>query len=66
MPSFSDFAENELLDAATGVGTYVTTTPHLSLHTAIPTETGGSEVSGGSYARQPTVFNIAAAGQESL
>lgn len=40
-------------------GTRIT---HLSLHTADPGTTGASEVSGGSYARQPVTWGAAASG----
>lgn len=62
MPMLSNFAENELLDALTGVGSYVTTQAYLSLHTADPGETGANEVAGGSYARQTVTFDAAASG----
>ncbi len=38
------------------------TTYYLSLHTADPSTTGASEVTGGSYARQPITFAAASAG----
>lgn len=62
MPFLSDFAENELLDALTGVGSYVNAAPHLSLHDGLPGETGANEVVGGSYARQPVTFGAASGG----
>lgn len=61
--SISNQWENEILDhifnnsAAPAV-----TTPYVSLHTADPGETGASEVTGGSYARQSGGFGAAAAG----
>ncbi len=58
----SDFAENELLDALVGNGTYNNAAPHLSLHDGEPGETGANEVTGGSYARQPTTFAAASGG----
>lgn len=65
MPMLSDFAENELLDALVGNGTYNTTSPHLALHDGHPAETGANEVTGGSYARQPTTFSAASGGATS-
>lgn len=64
--SISNFLENELLDTALAVGSYVTTNVYVSLHTADPGETGASESTGGSYSRKgPTVFSAAAAGTTS-
>ena len=40
------------------------TTYYLSLHSATPGQTGASEVSGGSYARQAITFGSATAGTE--
>ena len=62
MPFLSDFAENELLDALVGNGTYNNAAPHLSLHDGLPGETGANEIVGGSYARQPTAFGAASGG----
>lgn len=62
MPMLSDFAENELLDALTGVGSYVTTQAWLSLHDDDPGETGANEIAGGSYGRQAVDFDPAAGG----
>lgn len=63
--SLSNFAENELLDALLGNGTYNSTATHVSLHTADPGETGTSEVTGGSYGRQSAAFGAAAGGTTS-
>jgi hypothetical protein len=41
-----------------------TTTYYLSLHSADPVTTGASEISGGSYARQPIQFGSASGGVE--
>ncbi len=59
--TIGDYAENKLLDAVFNATAYSVTTPYISLHTADPGETGASEVSGGSYARQSGTF-IAASG----
>lgn len=61
--SISNYAELELLDAVFNNGSFAVTTPYVSLHTADPGETGASEASGGSYARQVGSFGAAAAGQ---
>ena len=46
------------------LGAAFTGTQYLSLHTADPTTTGGSEVSGGSYARQSITWNAASGGSQ--
>ena len=52
MGSKSDYLENEILDHVLGQGAYSAPTPYLGLYTAAPTDAGGgTEVSGGSYAR---------------
>ena len=57
--SFSDFIENELLDHLLGAATYTApATVHLALFTVAPTDAGGgTEVSGGSYARVAVTNN---------
>lgn len=64
MSQISDFAEVEILDAIFNQSAYSPTNVYISLHTADPGETGASEVTGGSYARQDgtTSFAAAAAG----
>lgn len=52
MADLSDYAEREILDAIFNGGSFSIATPYVSLHTADPTDAGGSEVSGGSYGRQ--------------
>lgn len=50
--SMTNFLELELLDHVFGKGAYSAPTPYLALFTAAPTDAGGgTEVSGGSYAR---------------
>ena len=51
-------AANSMLGAA------FTGTQYLSLHTADPGTTGGSEVTGGSYARQSITWNAASSGTQ--
>lgn len=60
--SISNYLEVELLDAVFNAGAFSVTTPYISLHTADPGETGASEVTGGSYARQSASFGAAADG----
>ena len=55
--SISNYLENKLLDAVFNATAFnVTGDPYISLHTADPGETGASEVTGGSYARQQAAF----------
>jgi hypothetical protein len=57
--------ENQLLDALVGTTAYTVTTPiKLALVTANGDDaTAGTEVSGGSYARQTIAFDAAASGE---
>jgi hypothetical protein len=58
----SDYLENKLLDHALGKTTYTMPTNHLALFTAAPTDAGGgTEVTGGSYARQNATTALGAA-----
>lgn len=67
MSSFSDFAENELLDHLLAVGAYTSpTNVYLALFTVAPTDAGGgTEVSGNGYARQLCAFSAASGGATS-
>lgn len=62
--SKTNFLENELLDHVLRNSAYTPpATVYLALFTAAPGETGGgTEVSGGSYARQSCAFDVAASG----
>ena len=60
--SISNYAELKLLDAVFNAAAFSVATPYISLHTADPGETGASEVTSGSYARQSGSFTVAAAG----
>lgn len=60
--SISDYLENKILDKVFRNTDFTVTTVYVSLHTADPGETGASEVTGGSYARQATAFDVAASG----
>lgn len=64
MSSFSDFLENELLDHAFRNSAYTpAATIYMALYTAAPTDAGGgTEVTGGGYARQTCTFGTAASG----
>lgn len=58
--SFSDYLENKVLDHVFGGVSYTApTTKYLALYTVAPTDSGGgTEVSGGSYARQSCAFTV--------
>lgn len=58
--SFSDYLEATILDQWFGkVATTVPTTYHVALYTTAPTDAGGgTEVSGGSYARVAVTNNL--------
>lgn len=62
MAGKSEFLENELLDHALGVGSYTMPTAYVGLYTAAPSDSGGgTEVSGGSYARVTCASKFGAA-----
>lgn len=61
--SASNYLENKLLDHTLRVASFTQPAAlYLSLHTADPGETGTSEATGGSYARQTIAFAAASAG----
>lgn len=62
--NLTDYAENALLDALVGTAGYTAGTPiKLALVTANGTDSAaGTEVVGGSYARQTITFNAGSAG----
>ena len=64
MAGFSDYLENELLDHVFGNAAYTSpATVYAALYTAAPSDAGGgTEVSGGSYARTAASFGAAASG----
>lgn len=64
MAGFSDFLENKLLDHAFRNVAYTPpVTVYVALFTAAPSDAGGgTEVTGGSYARQAIAFAAAVAG----
>lgn len=52
MAGFTTFLQQELLDHIGGNGSYTAPTPYVGLFTAAPSDAGGgTEVSGGDYAR---------------
>jgi len=62
--NLSDYLENKLLDHFLGTTSYTMPTPiYVALYTAAPNDAGGgTEVAGGSYARQTATFDAAASG----
>jgi len=60
MSSFSDYLENKVLGHVFGGTSYTApATIYLALYTVAPDDTGGgTEVSGGSYARQSCAFTV--------
>jgi len=64
MPGLSDTGEDIVLNDIynAGAGFTVAGDPYIALHTADPADTGANEATGGSYARQQTVFGPSASG----
>lgn len=61
--NLSNYLENKLIDHFLGTTTYTKPTAYLALYTVAPTDsTSGTEVTGGSYARQAVTFNAASSG----
>lgn len=67
MTAFSNFLENELLDHTLAVGSYtMPVAVYIGLYTsAVGDDNSGTQVSGGSYARQAVTFNAAVSGSTS-
>ena len=65
--NLSDYLENKLLDHFLGTTTYTKpTTVYVALYTVVPTDAGGgTQVTGGSYARQTAAFAAASGGTTS-
>jgi hypothetical protein len=69
--NLSNYLENKLLDHFLGTAAYtMPTTVYVGLYTVAPTDTstgtsGGTQVTGGSYARQTAVFSGAVDGTTS-
>lgn len=64
--SFSDYAENKIVDHLTGKTSFTKPTAYIALFTAAPTDAGGgTEVAGSNYARVATAasdWNAASGG----
>jgi hypothetical protein len=62
--NLSNYLENKVLDHILGTTSYtMPSTVYVALYTAAPNDAGGgTEVSGGSYARQTAEFDAAASG----
>ena len=69
--NLSNYLENKLLDHFLGTAAYtMPTTVYVGLYTVAPSDTstgttGGTQVTGGSYARQTAAFSGAASGATS-
>lgn len=67
--SYSDFAENKIIDHSNGKTSWTMPSVFVALYTAAPSDSGGgTEVTGGSYARKSTAgadWNAAASGSAS-
>ena len=65
--NLSNYLENKLLDHFLGTTAYtMPTTVYVGLYTVAPTDAGGgTQVTGGSYARQTAAFSAAASGATS-
>ena len=62
--NLSNYLENKVLDHILGTTAYtMPTTVYLALYTTAPNDAGGgTQVTGGSYARQTAVFDAASSG----
>ena len=60
MAGFSDYLEDKVLDHVFGGNAYTApSTLYVALYTVAPSDTGGgTEVSGGAYARQTATFTV--------
>ena len=60
MAGFSDYLEDKVLDHVFGGSAYTApATLYVALYTVAPDDTGGgTEVTGGAYARQTSTFNV--------
>lgn len=65
--SASDYLENKLIDHALGTASWSSpATVYVGLYTVAPSDAaGGTEVTGGSYARQTATFTAASSGSAS-
>lgn len=61
--NLTNYAENKLLDHLLGTASYTMPTTYVALYTVAPTESSsGTEVTGGSYARQAVSFSPSSGG----
>lgn len=66
MSSKSDYLENAVINAVLNNTSLAVTTPYVALYTAAPSDSGGgTEVTGGSYARVSASFSAASGGATS-
>jgi len=64
--NLTNYLENKLLDHFLGTTTYTRPTVYVALFTVAPGDAGGgTEVTGGSYARQAAAFDAASSGATS-
>ena len=64
--NLTNYLENKLLDHFLGTTPYTKPTVYVGLFTVAPTDAGGgTEVTGGSYARQTAAFSAASSGTTS-
>ncbi len=64
--NLTNYLENKLLDHFLGTTSYTMPTVYVGLFTVAPGDAGGgTEVTGGSYARQTAAFSAAASGATS-
>lgn len=61
--NLTNYAENKILDHILGTTSYTMPTTYVALYTVAPTDSSsGTEVTGGSYARQAGAFSAASGG----
>lgn len=64
--SLSNYAEDKLLDHVLGTASYTMPSTYIALFTVAPTDSSsGTEVAGGSYARQVGAFSASSGGASS-
>lgn len=64
--NLTNYAENKILDHLLGTAAYTMPTTYVALYTVAPTDSSsGTEVTGGSYARQAGAFSVASGGATS-
>jgi len=65
MAEFSDYMENKIIEVMRAT-TFTTAAAYVALYTVTPTDAGGgTEVTGGSYARQLAGLSVASGGASS-